>query len=216
MPPKPPRPDLTQLSETDKDRLIDALFARLDAVEAKLGMNSDNSSKPPSSDGLAKQTSSLRESSGKKAGGQKGRKGTTLRQIERPDEVVNHPLPAQCERCHAPLPTHVAPVWDRRQVVDVPAVAFEVIEHRALALTCTCGQLHTSSFPAGVSEAVQYGPNVRALGVHLTQGQMLPYARAAELIFDVYGLAVSPGTLVAWVAEARAALQETADVIASQ
>lgn len=216
MPPKPLRPDLTQLSETDKDRLIDALFARLDAVEAKLGMNSDNSSKPPSSDGLAKRTSSLRESSGKKAGGQKGRKGTTLRQTEQPDEVVDHPLPAQCERCHAPLPTHVAQAWDRRQVVDVPTVAFEVIEHRALALTCACGQLHTSSFPAGVSEAVQYGPNVRALGVHLTQGQMLPYARAAELIFDFYGLAVSPGTLVAWVAEARAALQETADVIARQ
>ncbi|WP_426105399.1 DUF6444 domain-containing protein, partial [Massilia sp. TSP1-1-2] len=49
MPPKPPRPDLTNLSDQDKDRLIDALFARLDAVEAKLGMNSQNSSKPPSS-----------------------------------------------------------------------------------------------------------------------------------------------------------------------
>ncbi|WP_229443684.1 hypothetical protein [Massilia psychrophila] len=50
-----------------------------------------------------------------------------------------------------------------------------------------------SSFPGSVSESVQYGPNVRALGLHLTQGQMLPYARAAELIHDVYGLAVSPG-----------------------
>lgn len=69
-----------------------------------------------------------------------------------------------------------------------------------------------SSKPPCVSEAVQYGPNVRALGVHLTQGQMLPYARAAELIKDVYGLAISPGTLVAWVAEARAALQGTATI----
>ncbi|PIL41165.1 IS66 family transposase [Massilia psychrophila] len=216
MPPKPPRPDLTQLSDTDKERLIDALFARLDAVEAKLGTNSDNSSKPPSSDGLAKKTSSLRESSGKKVGGQKGRKGTTLRQAEQPDEVVKHPLPGQCERCHAALPTQHARVWARRQVVDVPTVAFNVVEHHALALTCACGQFHTSSFPGGVSESVQYGPNVRALGVHLTQGQMLPYARAAELIHDVYGLAVSPGTLVAWVAEVSAALQETANLIASQ
>ena len=95
MPPKPPRPDLTQLSHTDKARLIDALFARLDAVEAKLGMNSDNSSKPPSSDGLAKKTSSLRESSGKKAGGQKSHKGTTLRQAEQPDELVKYRLPEQ-------------------------------------------------------------------------------------------------------------------------
>lgn len=216
MPPKPKRPDLSRLSDTDKDDLIVTLFARMEALEARLGMNSENSSKPPSSDGLAKKTNSLRESSGKKAGGQKGRKGTTLRQAEQPNEIVTHPLPTQCERCRTPLPMHEARVWDRRQVFDVPAVAFDVIEHRALALTCTCGQLHVSSFPAGVSEAVQYGPNVRALGVHLTQGQMLPYARAAELIFDVYGLAVSPGTLVAWVAQARAALQGTANVIADQ
>jgi transposase len=54
---------------------------------------------------------------------------------------------------------------------------------------------------------------VRALGVHLTQGQMLPYARAAELISDLYGLPVSPATLLAWVGEASAALQGTADVI---
>jgi transposase len=216
MPPKPKRPDLSRLPHTDKDDLIVTLFARMEALEARLGMNSDNSSKPPSSDGLAKKTSSLREPSGKKTGGQKGRKGTTLRQAEQPDEVVNHPFPAQCERCHAALPMHAARAWEHRQVFDVPAVAFDVIEHRALALTCACGQLHTSSFPAGVSEAVQYGPNVRALGVHLTQGQMLPYGRVAQLIFDVYGLAISPGTLVAWVAEARAALQGTANVIASQ
>lgn len=216
MPPKPPRLNLTQLSHEDKDRLIDALFARLDAVEAKLGMNSENSSKPPSSDGLAKKTTSLRESSGKPAGGQKGRKGTTLRQAEQPDEVVRHPLPSQCDRCQARLPVDAVQVWERRQVFDVPVVAFNVIEHQALAVTCSCGQFHTSSFPTGVSEAVQYGPQVRALGVHLTQGQMLPYARAAQLIADIYGLAISPGTLVAWVAEARIALQPTADDIARQ
>lgn len=216
MPPKPPRLNLTELSHEDKDRLIVALFARLDAVEAKLGMNSANSSKPPSSDGLAKKTTSLRESSGKPAGGQKGRKGTTLRQADRPDDVVRHPLPDQCERCHALLPVDDAQVWERRQVFDVPAIAFNVIEHQVLTVTCCCGQLHTSHFPADVSEAVQYGPQVRALGVHLTQGQMLPYARAAQLIADIYGLTISPGTLVAWVAEARAALQRTADDIARQ
>ncbi|PIL37768.1 hypothetical protein CR103_21805, partial [Massilia psychrophila] len=65
------------------------------------------------------------------------------------------------------------------------------------------GQVHVSAFPEGVTEVAQYGPNVRALGVHLTQGQMLPFARAAELIHDIYGLSVSPGALLAWVGEAR-------------
>lgn len=81
-------------------------------------------------------------------------------------------------------------------------------------MVCTCGRVHVSAFPADISETVQYGPNVRALAVHLTQGQMLPYARAAELIQDLYGLTVSPATLLAWVGEARVALQSTADQIA--
>jgi len=112
------------------------------------------------------------------------------------------------------LPLHDALVGERRQVFDVPVAAFDVVEHRTLSVRCQFEQLHTSAFPASVTEPVQYGPNVGALAVHLTQGQMLPYARAAELIRDVYGLVISPGTLVAWVGEARTALQGTADLIA--
>ena len=222
MPPKLPRPDLSTLSEAEKDKLIlvlfdhiDMLWQRVEALEAQGRKNSGNSSKPPSSDGLAKKTRSLREASGKSPGGQTGHKGKTLKQAE-PTQVITHPLPGRCERCHAALPLEQARLWARRQVIDVPPVACDVIEHQSLAVTCHCGQLHTSAFPAGVTEAVQYGPNVRALGVHLTQGQMLPFARAAELIADVYGLAVSPGTLVAWVAQASAALDATAARIAGQ
>jgi len=194
---------------------IDSLWARIAALEAKLGMNSANSSKPPSSDGLTKKTTSLRESSGKPPGGQAGHKGATLKRAL-PTQTIDHPLPQQCVRCHCALPLADARVSECRQVIDVPAAAFDVIEHRTLALTCCCGQSHVSSFPSAVSEAVQYGPNVKALGVHLTQGQMLPYVRAAELIHDIYGLSISPGTLVAWVAEAHTDLQGTANVIANQ
>lgn len=207
-------PDLTGLSHEQKDILILTLLARLEALESKVNKNSSNSSKPPSSDGLAKKTSSLRESSGKAPGGQAGRKGSTLRQALQPTQSIDHPLPRQCDRCHHELAAQGAFVAERRQVFDVPVATFDVVEHRTLSVRCTCGQLHTSAFPARVTEPVQYGPNVRALAVHLTQGQMLPYARAAELIRDVYGLAISPGTLVAWVGEASTALQGTADLIA--
>lgn len=213
---KPPAPDLSVLSHEEKDTLILSLFARLDALESKVNKTSENSSKPPSSDGLAKTTSSLREPSGKPPGGQAGQKGTTLKRVAEPTGTVHHPLPQQCMRCHSALPLEQAEVAARRQIIDVPATVFDVIEHRTLAVTCRCGQAHVSSFPDDVTELVQYGPNVRALGVHLTQGQMLPYARAAELIHDVYGLSVSPATLLAWVAEARAALQATADRIADR
>lgn len=218
MPPKPPRADLTHLSHADKDRLIDALFARLDAVEAKLGMNSGNSSKPPSSDGLAKKpkTSSLRGKSGKAVGGQPGHKGSTLKRVAEPTETKDHLPPSHCNRCHSALPLEQAHMLECRQIFDVPTLSFEVIEHRVYTVVCACGQRHDSAFPAAVSEVAQYGPNVRALGVHLTQGQMLPYARAAELICEMTGLSVSPATLHAWVGEASVALKATADLIARQ
>jgi transposase len=235
---KLPRPDLSTLSEADKDKLIMALFDQVDALmekvesltaqvqqlqgqvqqlSAQLAKNSRNSSKPPSSDGLAKpkKTQSLRQASGKDAGGQPGHKGTTLKRMA-PTEVVTHPLPPQCARCRAVLPADVAQVWERRQVIDIPAARHDVIEHRVLAATCQCGHHNTSLFPPQVGEPVQYGPRIRALGVHLTQGQMLPFARAAELIEDIHGVRVSPGTLVAWVGQARAALDGTADMIAAQ
>ena len=208
------QPDLSGLSHGEKDILILTLLARLDALESKVNKDSHNSSKPPSSDGLAKKTRSLRESSGKSVGGQVGHKGNTLKRVAEPTETVLHPLPKQCQRCQAALPLELARILERRQVFDVPASGFDVIEHCTLSLVCACGQTHESAFPAEVNQPVQYGSNVRSLGVHLTQGQMLPFARAAELIQDIYGLTVSPGTLVSWVGEARQALQSTADLIA--
>lgn len=201
---------------TDKDRLIDVLFARMDALEAKLNMNSQNSSKPPSSDGLAKKqkTSSLRGKSGKAVGGQPGHKGSTLKRVAEPTSTKDHPPPSHCNHCHSALALEQAHVLERRQVFDVPTMGFEVVEHRVYTVVCACGPRHDSVFPAAVNAVAQYGPNVRALGVHLTQGRMLPYARAAELIREMTGLSVSPATLHAWVGEASVALQGTADLIA--
>lgn len=208
-------PDLSALTRGELEGVVLTLWERLEALESKVAKNSNNSSQPPSSDGLRK-TKSLREPSGKPPGGQLGHKGTTLKRVAEPTHTVDHPLLPQCLRCHSALPLAQAEVAERRQVIDIPSTLFDVIEHRTLAVTCSCGQAHVSSFPAAVTETVQYGPHVRAFGVHLTQGQMLPYARAAELILDVYGLAISPATLLAWVAEARTALQATADQIADQ
>ena len=206
-------PDFSALTRGELESVVLTLWERLEALESKVAKNSRNSSQPPSSDGLRK-TSSLREPSGKPPCAQPGHKGSTLKRVAEPTETIDHPLPRQCWHCHGNLVLTQAVVAERRQVIDVPASAFDVVEHRTLAVTCGCGKTHVSRFPTDVTELVQYGRNVRALAVHLTQGQMLPYARAAELIADLYGLTVSPATLLAWVAEASTALQSTADQIA--
>jgi transposase len=83
---------------------IAALTAGIAELERRLGLNSRNSGKPPSSDGLKKppRTRSLRQPSGRKPGGQKGHKGETLRQVAEPDATVDH-YPAACWHCASAL-----------------------------------------------------------------------------------------------------------------
>ena len=102
------------LALLSKDELIDlvlSLAARLDELERRLGLNSTNSGKPPSSDGLSKppagkqkrrRTGSLREKSGRKPGGQKGHEGETLRQVAEPDAITDH-YPETCPNCGSGL-----------------------------------------------------------------------------------------------------------------
>ena len=81
-----------------------ALHAQLAELEPRLGLNSSNSGKPPSSDGLKKppRISSLRDPSGKKTGGQKGHPGETLRRSETPDAIIDH-YPEICAACGEPF-----------------------------------------------------------------------------------------------------------------
>jgi transposase len=200
-------PNLSRLSHEQKDEIIRMLFpliaevrrlsARVAELEARLSKDSHNSSKPPSSDGLAKKSSSPSVPSGNKPGGQAGHAGKTLKRSARVDTTINHPLPQHCT-CGAFLSGADTLLCERRQVIDIPVASYHVTEHCTWQSRCSCGQVHQSEFPAEVTEAVQYGPNVRALAVHLTHGQLLPLARSAQLISELYGLHVSSGTVHAW------------------
>ena len=119
-----------------------SLVQRVSDLEQRLGLNSSNSSKPPSSDGLAKpaarerRTRSLRGKSGRKSGGQHGHKGTTLKQVATPDALVHH-YPHQCTRCSATLSPEAATGFSVRQVFGLaPPPPLFITEHRAH--TCLC------------------------------------------------------------------------------
>jgi transposase len=113
----------------EQKRKQEVLEAELAQCRAQLALNSSNSSKPPSSDGLNKpQPKSLRQSSQKRSGGQKGHKGKTLDLAEQPDHVVEHkPDLSHCDVCGLELACEVEQV---RQVFDMPPVRHEVTEHR--------------------------------------------------------------------------------------
>ena len=213
-------PDLSLLSHEQKDELIRTLFemvqrltARVEELEARLSKDSHNSSKPPSSDGLGKKTRSLREPSGKPSGGQLGHLGKTLKRVSHADHVIEHQLPQRCA-CGAALDEARARLSERRQVFDIPVARYQVTEHRTRQLRCTCGVVHQSAFPESVSEVVQYGPNVRALAVHLTHGQLLPLARAAQLISQIFALNLSQASVLAWIDQASRRLRPAVEHIA--
>src|ERR1700756_5538066 len=96
-------------SREDLLALIAALAARIAELERRLGLDSSNSGKPPSSDGLKKpaRVRSLREPSGKAPGGQKGHPGETLRQAQTPDAIMDH-YPQACARCGTVLTAAMA------------------------------------------------------------------------------------------------------------
>jgi len=184
------------------------LAQRVQELEARLSKDSHNSSKPPSSDGLARKTKSLRRRSGKKPGGQIGHRGETLRLVATPDEVVEH-RPAICAGCQTPLAAEVPVVLrERRQVQELPPVRLHITEHQALHVRCpACQRVSIGAFPAEAPSRAQYGPRLRALAVYLVEQQLVPYGRVREVLADLFGAELSLGTLVEWVSRAAAVLE---------
>lgn len=160
----------------------------------KLSKNSSNSSKPPSTDIV--RTKSLRISTGKKAGGQKGHTGTTLQISETPDKVVEHRA-LECSGCGKDISATGSLRYERRQVYDIPPIKIEVCEHRSEIKCCPhCEKENKGVFPAEVLHCTQYGTNLKQFAVYLTQYQLLPLGRSAQLIEDITGHRLSTATLV--------------------
>ena len=189
-------------------RVVEALQARVAELERQLGRHSRNSSKPPSSDGLAKPPTPRRErrGGGRKPGKQPGAPGAHLAQVPDPDEVVVH-RPVACQGCGLDLT--LAPVTgvEARQVMDLPEVRLWVTEHQAERRRCGCGHVTLARFPAQARSAACYGPGVRALAVYLGAWQHLPVERTAELLAHVLGAPVSTGLLAGLAGEGAACLE---------
>ena len=189
---------------------IEALSEEVEELKGRLVKDSHNSSKPPSSDGLRK-PKSLRKVSGRKPGGQAGHRGSTLRQVAKPDHVVEHVPASTCGACGLALASGT--VVETRQVMDLPPLAVEVTEHRCLAVACACGQVHRGEFPPGITEAMQYGHRLKALAVYMTQYQLLPMRRSAEFIEDLFGAPISAASIHAYVRQSAQQLSDTVDRI---
>jgi transposase len=198
---------------------IAVLLARVAELERRLGLNSSNSGKPPSSDGLHKpkrepRTRSLRQPSGKPPGGQKGHKGETLRQVAEPDHTIDH-LPEACPACGSALTAAMSTGYGARQVFDLPEPQpLAVTEHRAHTCRCGhCGERARARFPDGVTAPVQYGPRLAATVVYLLHYQLLPEDRLAEAMADLFGVRLVTATIARMSRSCAGRVQGVADAV---
>ena len=186
---------------------VTLLLARVRDLEARLAKDSHTSGKPPASDGLKRKTKSLRTPSGKKAGGQLGHRGETLRLVAAPDAVIEH-RPPVCAQCRTPLAGAPVVVRERRQVVELPPLRLLVQEHQAVQVRCpACGEVSAGSFPVTAPSRAQYGPRLRALAVYLAQAQFVPFGRVQQLLADLFGVRLARGSVVGWVQQAARTLE---------
>ena len=187
----------------------------LKELVARLGKDSSNSHKPPSSDrpdqaGKRKEKrKDERKSSGRQAGGQPGHPGTTreLRPVEEADRVVHH-RPDHCDHCDAslagaadagkPLP---------RQQFELPPVKLELIHHWLHSLSCPeCAGVTTAR--RGAEHTTGQGPRLTSFIGLLSQRYRLSRSLVVDLLADVFGVRIATGTVQSCVERVGASLEK--------
>jgi len=196
----------------DLRAVVRALQERVAELEARLGQNSSNASRPPSSDPPSAPAPAPRPPSGRKRGGQPGHAAhqRLLVPPERVDRVVDH-WPAICRHCRAALPPDPGLVVAdavAHQVTALPPVRAEVAEHRLQRLRCPCrGKGTRATLPPGVPGGA-FGPRLQATVALLTGRYHLSRRAVAAVCGEVLGAPVALGSVAGLCRATSAALAE--------
>jgi len=194
-----------------------ALIRRVADLEARLNLNSTNSSRPPSSDPPSVKRAPPRKPSGKRRGGQPGHR-RHQRDLVPPEQVhafVDH-LPETCRKCGQGL-NGLDPEPRRHQVAEVPPFRPIVTEHRLHRRTCPrCGIATHAAWPAGVPRG-GFGPRLRGVLALLAGSYRLGKRPIRQLASDLLGLSISTGMIAKLerqcAADLEAPVAELADAI---
>jgi transposase len=157
-------------------------------MASHLGLDSHNSSKPPSTD--PNRERKVRAPSDKKMGGQPNHKGSTLTLCEDPDEIKHIAI----DRRTLPKGHYVEDGYEVRQIIDLH-IERVVTEYRAQVLKNENGKRFVAEFPAEVIRPVQYGASVKANAVYMSMFQLIPYERIQTHFAEQFSMSLSAGSL---------------------
>ena len=197
--------DPTLLSSSEKDALITALLAQVQAqaeqiavltarvaeLEAKLSLppkTPDNSSTPPSRGQKANGDGKARAKSKAHAGAHRPLHPNPTRRRD--------VLAEQCPHCHADVMGVAQGAVQAYDRIEIPEITPEVTRVTLHGGVCPCcAKRFKASPPAGLEPGSPFGPNLRAFVLYLRFGQAIPFERLARLMHDLFGLEISEGAL---------------------
>lgn len=186
-----------QLLATDKKispalrAMFEMLLLIITLLAQRLGLNSNNSSKPPTSDPNRNKNKNKNNKGTNKPGGQHGHVGTHLEPAKNPDKII----PIEIDKRSLPRGHHYVDVgFESRQVVDLE-ISRVITEYRVQILEDETGKRFIAPFPEGLSRPIQYGQSIKSHSVYLSQYQLIPYERIADYFIHEACLPISVGSL---------------------
>jgi len=214
-PPLPP--DIWAATPCAAQALIVGLQERVRALEAQLGQNSSNSSRPPSTDPPQAPPRPKAPTTGRQRGGQPGHRGACrgLLPVEQVDEIVPV-VPECCGHCEQPFPDAAgrrrARVW-RHQVVELFPLAVRVTEYQMAVRRCpACGKRTRASLPPGVPRR-PFGARLTAIVALLSGRYRLSRREVRQLLQDLWEVRLSLGAVVRQEQAQSAALAPTVEEV---
>ncbi len=193
--------ELYQLSKEQLVEIIKKLQNEITRLKESLNLDSKTSSKPPSSDILKKSEKKKPEpetegtKTKRKPGGQPGHEGKTRKGFGRFDriEILR---PEACPNCGG---THLAGInVEVQQVAQLVANPIEIVEYHRHHCQCThCGTSCSATWSDEMIPGQDLGVRLQALLGWLGNYAHMPYAKMRELLFELGGIDIGEGTLVA-------------------
>ena len=204
-----------QATVEKKEAMIASQAARIKELEEQVGKNSQNSSKPPSSDGYKRvRVVSTREKSGKKPGAQAGHKGHGLKMIRADviEDVVH--IPEKCVGCPHYGQCAKAGVSPVRNEIDVE-IRTVLKRHYTESYYCCLenDRMISGEFPEGIGSSMQYGCGIKALAATLNTEGMMSVQRTHDFLSAALGLSICTGTISSMVHELALQVSGTVDGI---
>lgn len=178
----------TKVKLAKTEEILQQALLRITKLEEIINKNSNNSSKPPSTDQKANTKSKSRK---------KGSRGNGVNRVpyppERVDEVIQCTL-KNCPHCNSKNLTFKKTA-ETLQQVDLPKVAAIVTEYSLLRYHCSdCKKNCKGELPPGVPHSA-FGPKLMALVTALTGAYLMPKRDALQLIKDLYDIDISLGSV---------------------